>query len=237
MTAAGRGKGHRGSRSAARAPGAAGREAVAEAIAHCCRRLWEAGLVAGRDGNVSVRLAADRLLVTPSGVLKSELTAADMVEVDLTGRVRAGFRHPTSELDLHLRVHRRRPDCRAVVHAHPPVATGFALAGMSLGEDLLPEVTVLIGPVPLVPYATPGTPALGDRAEPFLDRHDALLLANHGAVAWGPDLDTARVRMESLEQAARIVLAARVLGRVTTLRPEEVEALRHCRGRSGHVES
>ena len=210
------------------------RAAAARQIVHCCRRLWEAGLLAGADGNVSVRLGPDRLLVTPSGRLKRDLTPADLVEVDLAGAPartrRRGSRRASSELDLHLRVYRRLADCGAVVHAHPPMATAYAVAGEALPADVLPELILYLGSVPLVPYATTGTPALGDAVEPFLDRHVAVLLANHGAVAWGPDLTTAQIRMESLEHSARILLAARALGQITRLTPEQVRALDQRRG-------
>jgi L-fuculose-phosphate aldolase len=129
-----------------------------------------------------------------------------------------------------LRVYRRLADCGAVVHAHPPMATAYAVAGEALPADVLPELILYLGSVPLVPYATTGTPALGDAVEPFLDRHVAVLLANHGAVVWGPDLTTAQIRMESLEHSARILLAARALGQITRLTPEQVSALDQRRG-------
>ena len=206
------------------------RATAARQIVHCCRRLWEAGLIAGADGNVSVRLGSDRLLVTPSGLLKCDLTPADLVEVDLAGARRRGSRRASSELDLHLRVHRHRPDCGAVLHAHPPAATAFAVAGEGLPDDVLPELILYLGSVPLVPYAMTGTPALGDAVEPYLERHVTVLLANHGAVAWGPDLATAQIRMESLEHSARILLAARALGPMRRLTPEQVSALDQRRG-------
>jgi L-fuculose-phosphate aldolase len=203
---------------------------IARDIVRCCRGLWEAGLIAGADGNVSVRLAPDRVLVTPRGLLKSELTTADLVEVDLAGTRRNGYREATTELDLHLRAYRQRKECGAVVHAHPPTATAFAVAREGLPRDVLPEIALLMGEVPCVPYATTGTPALGDAAEPFLARHVAILLANHGALTWGSDLTQARIRMESLEHAARILLAARVLGTVSRLTREQVDALERMRG-------
>jgi L-fuculose-phosphate aldolase len=210
------------------------RSEVARAIVLCCRRLWQAGLTAGQEGNVSVRYRPDRLLVTPRGLLKSDLHAEDIVEVGLDGSHLGGSRLASTELDLHLRIYRRRSDCGAVVHAHPPAATGFAVAGEGIPANVLPEVALLMGPVPLVPYATAGTPALGNAVEPFLDGHEAVLLANHGAVAWGADLSRARIRMESLEQAARILLAARSLGRVTTLTPAQMHDLERLRGISHH---
>jgi len=186
--------------------------AVARRMALCCRQLAAGGLIAGRDGNLSVRLGPDRVLVTPSGLIKSLLSAGDMVEVGLAGRKRRGRRNPTSELDLHLRILTRRPDVGAVVHAHPPAATGFAVAGEEIPANLLPELIFLVGRVPIVPYGTPGTPELGDRVEPYLAEHDALLLANHGAVTMGRTLDQAWIRMETLEHAARIIMAARAIG-------------------------
>jgi L-fuculose-phosphate aldolase len=118
-----------------------------------------------------------------------------------------------------------------VVHAHPPVATAFAVAGEPMPADVLPELNLYLGAVPVAPYATTGTPALGDVVEPLFARHVAVLLANHGAVTWGPDLATARIRMESLEHSARILLAARLLGRTTRLSPEQIDALERLRGK------
>jgi len=186
-------------------------------MAQCCRQLAERGLIAGQDGNLAVRLGPDRVLVTPAGLIKALLGPADMVEVDLRGRKRRGRRNPTSELDLHLRILTHRPDVDAVVHAHPPVATGFAVAGQDLGAFVLPELILQCGRVPLVPYGTPGTPELGDRLESHLVGHDAWLLANHGAVTVGATLDVAWIRMESLEHAARIIFTARALGQVNEL--------------------
>ena len=201
---------------------------VARRMALCCRQLAAQGLIAGRDGNLSVHLGAERVLVTPSGLIKSLVTAADMVEVDLAGNPRRrSTRKPTSELDLHLRILRYRPDVHAVVHAHPPVATGFAVAGQEIPGNLLPELIFVVGPVPLVPFGMPGTPELGDRIVPYLEdrRHQALLLANHGAVTLGRTLDEAWIRMESLEHSARIITAARAVGEPKPLTAQAVERL------------
>jgi L-fuculose-phosphate aldolase len=188
-------------------------------MALCCRQLAAHGLIAGRDGNLSVRIAAQRVLVTPSGYIKALLTGGDMVEVDLAGTPRRrGTRKPTSELDLHLRILRHRPDVQAVVHAHPPTATGFAVAGEEIPGNLLPELNFVVGPVPLVPFGKPGTPELGDRVVPFLHGPNALLLANHGAVTMGRTLDEAWIRMESLEHCAKIIVAARAIGEPQPLR-------------------
>ena len=132
---------------------------------------------------------------------------------------------PSSELDMHLRILRARQDVSAVVHAHPPVATGFGVAGLTVDDALLPELIHQLGHVPLVPYGTPGTLELGDAVEPYIAEHDALILANHGAVTFGATLTDARIRMESLEHAAKIILTARLLGKVNPLQPKQVEQL------------
>ena len=207
---------------------------LAAELVRCCRGLWEAGLLAGSDGNVSVRHPDGGLLVTPRGLLKCELGPADLVRVDLEGRRLDGCREASTELDLHLRVYRRRPECGAVVHAHPPAATAFAVVGEAIPGDVLPEITLLMGEVPVVPYAMTGTPALGDAVEPYLADRDAVLLANHGALTWGADLAQARIRMESLEHGARILLAARSLGQVNRLTREQTDALQRRRGSSRH---
>ncbi|GLC26559.1 class II aldolase/adducin family protein [Roseisolibacter agri] len=195
------------------------------AIVRVCRRLWERGLIAGPDGNVSVRLGPDRLLVTPSGGAKVDIAEADLLEVDLEGRVMAGAGQASSELAMHLAIYRARPDVGAVVHAHPPTATGFAVAGETLPDGVLPELICQMGAVALVPYFTPGTPAAAAAFAPYLSGHSAFLLANHGATTVGATLDEAHRRMESLEHAARILLAARLVGRVTPLTDEQRAAL------------
>lgn len=193
-------------------------------IVRTCRRLYERGLIAGQDGNVSVRLGRDRVLVTPAGMSKADVTARDLVEVPLrrartTLRARATRRSPSSELAVHLAIYRARPDVGAVVHAHPPAATGFAVAGERLPENVLPELVYSVGPVALVPFAAPGSQALADSFGPWLAGHDAWLMANHGAVTAGATLLIAHQRMESLEHAARIIVTARALGRVVPFRP------------------
>ncbi|HEX6536514.1 MAG TPA: class II aldolase/adducin family protein [Gemmatimonadaceae bacterium] len=207
--------------------------AVRREIVAVCRRLWERGLIAGPDGNVSVRLDERRLLVTPSGMSKVDVGPDDLVEVGLDGERLRGYREPSSEVYLHVRVYSRRPDVRAVVHAHPPAATGFAVAGRGIDAHVLPEIVLQMGEVPVVPYETPGTAALADRCESTIDAHDAFLLANHGAVTVGPSLEIAHQRMESLEHAARILIAARLVGKVNELSPSQVSELHSARARTG----
>ena len=198
-------------------------------IVRVCRRLYERGLIAGPDGNVSVRLGADRVLVTPSGLSKVDVTEDVLVEVGLDGRPLAGAGEgggrASSELRVHLAIYRARPDVVAVVHAHPPTATAFGVAGETIPERVLPEVICQMGSVALVPYATPGTDAAALAFAPFLAGHDAFLMANHGATTLGPTLEAAHQRMESLEHAARIVLAARLLGKVTPLTDAQLAEL------------
>jgi L-fuculose-phosphate aldolase len=202
-------------------------------IVTVCKRLYERGLIAGAEGNVSVRLAADRLLVTPSGMSKTDIGVDDLVEVRPDGTRLRGRRRPSSEIAVHLRIYARRADVRAVVHAHPPVATGFAVAGEGFTGCVLPEMIFQVGWVPLVPYDTPGTEALADRFEPYLVTHDAFLMANHGAITVGPTLLLAHQRMESLEHTARILLTARLLGRVNELTADQVAAVIAARERAG----
>lgn len=205
---------------------------VRREVVRVCRRLYERGLIAGPDGNVSVRLPGDRVLVTPAGMSKVDVAEDDLVELSLDGGHRRGAKRASSEVAVHLRIYQRRPDVQAVVHAHPPTATGFAVAGESFAACVLPEIIYQVGWVPLVPYATPGTVALADAFEPYLARHDAFLMANHGATTVGPSLLLAHQRMESLEHTAKILLAARLLGRVHTLSSEDVRALEIARSRA-----
>jgi L-fuculose-phosphate aldolase len=198
-------------------------------IVQVCRRLYDRGLIAGPDGNVSVRLPDGSILVTPAGMSKVDVTEDDLVEISLDGGHRRGAQRASSEVAMHLRLYQRRPDVHAVVHAHPPTATAFAVAGESFSAPVLPEIIYQVGWVPLVPYATPGTKAVADAFEPFLARHNAFLMANHGATTVGPTLLIAHQRMESLEHAAKILLAARLLGRVETLGPDDVRALETAR--------
>lgn len=208
----------------------------ADAIAAACRRLHARGLLAGAEGNVSVLLANGDLLITRTGVDKATMSGADVVTMHAGGSVHhdRGADHsprdvtgrdittrPSSEVGMHRACYAARGDVRAVVHAHPPVASGFATAGVGLPADVLPELPVVVGPVALVPYGRPGTPALELAMAPFLAAHEAFLLANHGVTTLGSTLDDALLRMESVEQAARIILVARLLGGEQRLDREE----------------
>ena len=175
------------------------------------RRLWQRGLISAAEGNLSMRISPLRILATPAGVSKGHLKPSDLVLVDRKGvPVEGGT--PSTELKLHLRIYDKRPDCQAIVHAHPAIATGFALAGEEIPDDLMPESATVLGSVATVPYATPGTEELPDAIEPLLEDHKTFLLSHHGAVTLGKDLLDAYDRMETLERVARIYLTARLLG-------------------------
>ncbi len=213
-------------------PSSLDRRRTLESLVAAGRRLDALGLVPARDGNLSARLAAGTILVTATSVRKRDLTPGDFVTVDLDGRPRGPGRAST-ELGMHLAVYRLRPDVQAVVHAHPPVAVGFASAGLGLTDCLMPEVAVALGGVPLTPYATPGTPEVEAAIGAAARDHDAFLLANHGAVTLGRSVDEAADRMETLEHFARISLVARLLGGGRPLGPADVRALQALRLRAG----
>src|SRR5262245_3519132 len=199
------------------------------------RRLWARGYVASNDGNVSVRLGADRLLMTPASVCKGFMTPDMMVITDLDGRLIEGApgRKPSSEAMMHLVAYRHRPDVGAVVHAHPPLATGFAVAGIPLDRAVLAEVVTTLGSIPIADYGTPSTQELPDAVRKYIKAHDGLLLANHGALTVAGELFAAYYKMETIEHFARISLVARLLGRERLLSREEVERLQGLRGMYG----
>jgi len=197
------------------------------------RRLWERGYVASNDGNISVRLDEQRLITTPKNVSKGFMTLDMMVITDLDGKKIAGERDPSSELKMHLEVYRNRPDARAVVHAHPPTATGFAVAGIALDRAVLAEVITTLGSIPIAEYATPSTEELPAAVRKYIKAHDGLLLANHGALAIAGDLFAAYYRMETIEHFAKISLVARTLGRENLLSRGEVDRLQGLRGMYG----
>jgi L-fuculose-phosphate aldolase len=198
------------------------------------RRLYEKNFVAANDGNISVRLDANRVLTTPTGVSKGFMTPESMVIVDLEGRPLSTGK-PSSEILLHLFIYRERPDVQAVVHAHPLHATGFAAAGLSLEGCVTAEIIVTLGSIPLAPYGTPSTPKLPDTLRPYIHHHDAFLLANHGAVTAGKDLWEAYYKMERLEHYAHIILISRQLGGEKILPRDDVKELLSLRAKYGQT--
>ncbi|GMU92510.1 MAG: L-ribulose-5-phosphate 4-epimerase [Candidatus Hydrogenedentota bacterium] len=198
---------------------------VRKAICEVGRRLYAKNLVAATDGNISARIAPDRYLCTPSGVSKGFMTPNDLVIADGKGRKLAGNGRVTSEFMTHLAAYEERPDMCAVVHAHPPKAIGFTLAGVSLADCVLPEVVYTIGGIPTTQYATPATPEGGVVIRDLIRKCDALLMDRHGALTVGVSVYDALHKMEKIEHAAESMLVARLLGRVRTLEPHEVEKL------------
>jgi L-fuculose-phosphate aldolase len=189
------------------------------------RMLHQRGYVAAMDGNLSVRLDKNRILATPTAISKGMMKPADMVIVDLNGRHLSGKRTVSSEIAMHLLIYRLRPDIKAVVHAHPPTATGFAAAGIPLNKPLVCEVVIGLGSIPLAKYGTPGTPELGASLEPLIPDYDAILMSNHGVVAYGGDLQQAYMKMETVEHFAQIALVTHLLGKQQPLGDEELSKL------------
>jgi len=199
------------------------------------RWMYERGFIVACEGNVSVRLSSGRILTTPTCMNKGMLEPDDLVIVDPEGRHLEGARKASSEVLMHLLIYRMRPDVFAICHAHPSTATGFAAAGRPLDQALLPEVVIGLGQIPLVRYATPGTPELSIALEHYVEHYDALLLANHGAVTCGPDLLTAFYRMETVEHTAKITLAAENAGTPKLFSSREVAKLMAARARYGVI--
>jgi L-fuculose-phosphate aldolase len=197
------------------------------------RRMYARGYTASNDGNISVRLGGDRLLMTPKGIAKGFMTPDMMCITDLDGRKLQGDRDPSSEMLMHLEVYRQRPDVQAVVHAHPPTATGFAVAGIPLTRAVLAEVLTTLGSIPIAEYATPSTSELPAAVRKYIKAHDGMLLANHGALTVGADLFAAYFKMETIEHFAKISLVARLLGGENLIAREEVERLQGLRGTYG----
>ncbi len=195
--------------------------------------VFNKGWIAANDGNISIRLDNNTVLCTPTAVCKGMMSVDDLIVCDMDGKKIEGTRERTSEIAMHLTIYRMRPDVVSVLHAHPPVATGFAAAGRPLNLALLPEVIIGLGSVPLADYGLPGTPALTDGMLPYIPKYDAILMANHGAVCYGSDVHQAYFRMETVEHFARITFIAEMLGGAKCLPREEVRKLFESRGRYG----
>jgi L-fuculose-phosphate aldolase len=193
--------------------------------------LSRLGFMPGTSGNLSARLDEDRLLVTPTGMSKFLLKPSDMVIIDLQGRLLSGTRKVTSEACMHLVVYEMRKDISAVVHSHPPIATGFACAGKGLDQVLCQEGVMTLGAVPLAEYATTGTDEVAASLRPFIRGHEAILMANHGAVTYGSDLLEAFLRMETVEHLAHIELVAHQLGSPRPLSVNQIEQVRLAKAR------
>lgn len=200
---------------------------VREQICDVCHKMWQLGWVAANDGNVSVKLDDGTFLATPTGISKSFITPEKLVRIDANGEVLEGQEgaKPSSEIKMHLRCYQEREDVRAVVHAHPPTATGFAVAHLDMDRYTMIETVIAIGSIPVTPYGTPSTYEVPDAIAPYLKEHDVMLLENHGALTVGTDLINAYYRMETLELYAKISLTAHLLGGEKEISKENVNRL------------
>ncbi|HEX2926517.1 MAG TPA: class II aldolase/adducin family protein [Ruminiclostridium sp.] len=204
------------------------------AIVEIGKRMYFKGFVASNDGNISIKVGPNELLTTPTGVSKGYMTTEMLVKVDLDGNVIAGNNRPSSELKMHLRVYNENADVMAVTHAHPPVATSFAIAGVGLDRAILPEAVVNLGTVPLAPFALPGSQEVPDSIAPFCRTHNAVLLANHGAVTWGRDVFEAYHRLESLEYYATVLMyTGNIICKANELSSKQVSQLIEIRQKLG----
>jgi L-fuculose-phosphate aldolase len=196
-----------------------------ETIIDIGKRMYSKEWIAANDGNISVKIAENRVLMTPTRQSKGFMTPEMLTIIDFEGNIVEGTYKPSSESLMHLSVYKARPDINAVVHAHPPVSTAFAVAGIPFDKFILPETILELGKVPIAPYATPGTPELSESFKDIIDSHDCFLLKNHGAVSLGDDLMTAYYKMDSLELMAKIVFHATLLGNVDEIPKDKVDVL------------
>ncbi len=200
---------------------------VREQICDVCHKMWQLGWVAANDGNVSVKLDDGTFLATPTGISKSFITPEKLVRIDKDGNIleAVGNYKPSSEIKMHLRCYTEREDVGAVVHAHPPTATGFAVANIPLDKYTMIETVVALGSIPVTPYGTPSTNEVPEAIAPYLAEHDVMLLKNHGALSVGDSLLTAYYKMETLELFAKISLNARLLGGEEELPRDKIDTL------------
>lgn len=196
--------------------------------------LYDRSYVVSSDGNISVRLDDGRIVATPTMTCKGRMTEDSLAVTDQEGKP-LGDRKPSSELAMHLLIYRERKDVKAVCHAHPPHGTAFAVAGLAIDQPILSEVILTLGCVPLASYGTPSTEELTEAMRPLVKYHNALLMANHGAVAYGADLWQAFDRLETLEHTARIAILSRILGGSRNLPPEAIEKLINVREAAGYL--
>lgn len=199
---------------------------VKQEILEIGRRMYAKNFVASNDGNISAKVSDNTIWCTPTGVSKGYMTEDMLVLMDLDGNVLRGSWKPSTEIKMHLRVYRENPKVKAVVHAHPPAATSYAIAGLSLNRAILTEAVLGIGEVPVAPYAMPGSQEVPDSIAPFVKTHNGCLLANHGALTWAEKLMDAWMRMESVEYYATVSMYTRgLIGQANELTCEQVDRL------------
>jgi L-fuculose-phosphate aldolase len=208
-----------------------------ELLCEIGRRVWQRQYVAGTDGNFSIRLENNIILATPTLVSKGFMQPEDMVKLDLEGNILEGRKKPTSELYIHLLIYKERGDVGAVVHAHPPHATAYAVVGAPIPKCILPEVEIFVGEVPVTEYAMPGSREIAERLKTYLPGRTTFLLGNHGAVTVGKDLIEAYHRLEIIDQYCRILLLARQLGEPRRLTREQMKHIYALKEKTGAADS
>ena len=194
-------------------------------IVEAGRRMYMRGFVCANDGNISARLSEDVIVATPSGVSKGFMTEDMLIKLDLGGSVLDGALQPSSEIKMHLAVYRQSPGLKSVCHAHPPVSSAFAAAGVALDKAFLQETVMLLGVIPVAKYAAPGSLELAEAAAAFCEDHHGALLEHHGAVTWGGSVMEALYRMESIEYTATVTMYSKMLGFNRTLDDDKIAEL------------
>jgi len=189
------------------------------------KKMYEQRLVVAIDGNISVRMKTDKIIITPAATCLGTLDFNHMIHVDAEGKTASGNLHPSSDLPLHLEIYRQRPDVMAVIHAHPPILTAFTISGEDLSTPVLPEMVLMFGEIPVAPYATPSTEESAEAVKDLIKKHDAIILDHHGAVTVGETLKDAYCRLEKIEQSAYILYTAKQLGGIKPLSEAELQEL------------
>jgi len=206
-------------------------------IVNCAKKAFHRGLVAATDGNISMRMDVDRVMITPGGTSFAHLNPGELAYVDINGTLLDYSCKPSSELPMHLEIYRQRSDVQAIIHAHPPYTTAFTVAGKSMATPVLPEVIVMLGAVPTAEYATPSTTESAEVIRELIKKHDVILLDHHGAVTCGETLDEAYYKMDKLEHAARTMLAANSLGNINPLTNDNIEKLQRFKKKTDSTEN
>lgn len=198
------------------------------------KKVYDKGFVAATDGNISMRVMTDRIMITPSGSCLGNLNVNELVYTDFTGSVLQGNTKPSSELPMHIEIYKHRPDVEAIIHAHPSYSTAFTLSGQTFSEPVLPEIILSLGEIPIAPYATPSSNESVLAIHDLILKHDAIILDHHGAITFGPSLEDAFYKMERLEHSATTLFAAKQLGTLNPLKPADIQKLIDIKKENNH---
>ena len=209
---------------------------ISQKILEICKRLHSRNMLSAADGNISVRIDDENILITPSGISKAFMSVDDMAIININNKIIKG--QPSSERLMHLEIYKNCAAANVVIHAHPPTAIAWSIARPDLKKlpsDCLSEVILATGDIPFVPYARPGTLNMGEVLKPYLPDHKALILSRHGAITWGSDLEEAYRGMERIENSAQILATAQQLGGIHPLPDEEIKYLYEMRKKIGNI--